>query len=64
MERSKAKSLRLAKPNEEIGLRPLLFTKFFKQNSDEIEKAKQKLESIEDELLNVFSRWEELENLK
>jgi len=37
---------------------------FFKQDSDEIEKAKQKLESIEDELLNVFSRWEELENLK
>ena len=30
----------------------------------EIEKAKQKLESIEDELLEVFSRWEELESLK
>jgi len=37
---------------------------FFKQDSKEIEKAKQKLESIEDELLEVFSRWEELESLK
>jgi len=37
---------------------------FFKQDSDEIEKAKQKLESIEHELLEVFSRWEELEDIK
>lgn len=37
---------------------------FFKQDPKDIEKKKQELEAIEDELLQVFSRWEELESLK
>ena len=37
---------------------------FFQQDPKEIEKKKQELEAIEDELLQVFSRWEELESLK
>ena len=37
---------------------------FFKQDSKEIEKTKQQLESVEDKLLGLFSRWEELESLR
>ena len=37
---------------------------FFERNPKEIERAKQKLEDIETELLEAFERWEELESLK
>ena len=37
---------------------------FFQRDSNEINQIKTKLESIEDELLKVYERWEYLENLK
>lgn len=37
---------------------------FFTQKAEEIDKVKSQLESIEDELLKVYERWECLEDLK
>lgn len=37
---------------------------FYQQDRETINQAKLKLEAIEDELLQVFTRWEELEDLR
>ena len=37
---------------------------FFKKSSTVIAQCKVKLESLEDELLKLYQRWELLENLK